>query len=220
MIIPSGSTIEQSFPLCKYLNISIYSNLTISPNELNVSNCVLKVEEPKYRLYSCNCYDGFVSKITINPFSINSYTIIYSYVYENEIPKTEVKHVSQSIYIDQRKINQTIYNVTNITISNFPKELNQTPQKEENISKQKTTEKIGKNVSKVEIISRGNELKPNIWLFVLGVISAIIVALFLLKNKISKFFKLKNQHLKYGKKKNSNNSRFNSIVRNIRGSSI
>ena len=173
LAIPSGSTISQTFPSCDKLNITIYSTLPMDENELEVfPNCELIYNSSTIRVYSCDCYNGYVSNIKIHPFTVNNYTILYSFIYSKKIPERIVKHVSHSTYIDERKlINITnitmpkiVYNITNVTNVIY----NETVYITNNT-------KIEELSSKIEEIER--RINSIIWKLI---ISAIIVSIIIL----------------------------------------
>lgn len=196
LAIPSGSTIQQHFPLCKELNITIYGDYPIDNNEISVfPNCSLLVNQTYVKTFSCKCYDGYTAKIWINPFAVNRYTIVYSYLYTQSFPETIVRHEIHRTYIDQRKFNYT--NITNFTITeqrideNLTEEIRNLEKKIESINKTLSLLK-SKNATYTPKVNQIEEKKPIDWIgvIILSAVALVVILGVVFRNAILTFLSL------------------------------
>ena len=112
----AGSSYTYNFPLCKSLNVKISSsypiNLTIPEIEV-YPNCTLIKNDTFNLEFDCKCYDGYVLNIKPYAFANNTYDILISYTYEQNVPEKIVKKKENLILkVEKPTINQTIINRT------------------------------------------------------------------------------------------------------------
>ena len=193
LAIPSGSTIQQYFPFCKELNITIYGDYPIDTNEISAfPNCSLLVNQTYMKMFSCKCYDGYTAKIWINPFAVNRYTIVYSYLYAQSFPETIVRHEIHRTYIDQRKFNYT--NITNFTVTEQKIDKNLT---EEIRSLEKKIESINKTLSLLKsknvTVNQVEEKKSIDWIgvLILSAVALVVILGVMFRNAILTFLSLR-----------------------------
>jgi hypothetical protein len=121
----AGSTYYFDFPKCYKLNISAFCSPYIEQNEFLFSpNCKITSFDGYRNYWSCDCYDGYRLNLTINPTSITSCLLTFTYTYGIEIPEVTKEYHYTSV----GTIREIEYK--NITIEKpvpyIPEEVNQT----------------------------------------------------------------------------------------------
>jgi len=177
----SGSSYFLDFPKCERLNITAVCSNRIDLNEFYFSpNCELVENSTFVWKWSCNCSDGYRLNFTINPASENECDLIFTcfYLVVTE-EKVENKYYSVS---SAGPINQTILNITNVTVVNqtLPvKIVNQTIEKW-----YENTTRIGELEQKVEEYERIEKFALVLFLVLLLTMLAIVFVNFMKRRQI------------------------------------